>query len=74
MLKYKTESGEALEASSPADLVTRLRQGSRFDSELSDAVFMERFAFRYKIQKGNSIRFDTPENFIEDLITTGYLE
>lgn len=74
MLKYKLESGEALEASSPSDLVTQLRKGSRFDSEFSDTEFMKRFADRYKIQKGEIIRFDTPENFMEDLISNGYLE
>jgi hypothetical protein len=74
MLKYKLESGEALEASSPSDFVTKLRQGSRFDSDFTDPEFMERFAQRYKVQKGTLIRFDTPENFLEDLISTGYLE
>lgn len=74
MLKYKLESGEVLEASSPPNLVTKLREGSRFDSEFSDAEFMKRFAERYKIQKGLNVRVDTPENFLEDLILTGYLE
>ena len=72
-MTYKTEDGEAIEGASPQDIVTALRNGSRFASGESLTDFMEGFADRYWEWNQSTIRADTPENFVADLVKAGYL-
>jgi len=70
---YKLSDGGCIAAAMPADFVTKLRTGSRFDSECTDAEFMINFADRYKIYNGATVRTDTAENFVEDLQKSQYI-
>jgi hypothetical protein len=73
MRKYHLEDGGTVQAESPCRFVTELRLGSRFDSDCSDEEYMKNFAERYKVYCSKNIRFDTPENFVADLIESGYI-
>lgn len=67
MPNYKTYDGDVIKATSPADLVRQLHEGSRAPAP-SDAEFMHQYAERVKLQSGDEIRHDTPEHFIADLL------
>lgn len=71
---YKLKDGDTIVATSPTDFVTQLREGSRFDSDGTDQEYMYRFAHRCEVQTGALIRTDSPENFMQDLLDTGYIE
>ncbi len=73
MTTYKTEDGDTFNAVSPQDLVEHLRNSSRFASGETTADFMVGFADRYWEWNQTTIRADSPENFVEDLLQTGYL-
>lgn len=73
MTTYTLQDGGTITASCPADFVTKLREGSRFDSECSDQDYIYRFADRYHDQTGHVIRADSPEHFLEDLSTYSYV-
>ena len=70
---YNLEDGGRIAAVSPAEFVTKLRTGSLFDSDCTDAEYMSNFADRYKIYKNAELRIDTAENFVEDLKKFGYI-
>lgn len=70
---YNLQDGGTITATCAADFVTKLRESSRFDSECTDQEYMYHFADRYHDQSGNVIRAGTPEHFLEDLATLGYL-
>lgn len=72
--EYKLEDGGLIKASSPQEFVTRLREGSKFDSYLTDDEYMKAFAERYKIQTGKKLPMDTPEHFMKALIDWGYVK
>ena len=73
-MKYKTEDGELIEGNSPIEIVRNLRDGGRFTAEQSDEEYMKGFAERWKEYSGNKVKFDSAENFINDLVKTGYLK
>ncbi len=72
--EYKLEDGSTITASSSSEFVTKLRESSLFDSDCSDAEYMVNFAKRCQIQTGAIIRTDTSDNFMADLIDTGYIK
>lgn len=72
-MKYKLKDGGVINASNPQEFVTNMRQSSRFDSDCSDAQYMENFAHRFKIQEGRDISFDMPEHFLQDLLDAGFV-
>lgn len=72
MENYILQDGGKITASSAPEFVTRLREGSRFDSECTDNEFMIRFAERYKLYSGNELSTFTPEEFLQDLLKIGY--
>lgn len=72
-MTYKLKDGGSITASTPEEFVTGLRKSSRFDSHCSDAQYMENFADRFKIQEGRDVRFDSPENFLQDLLADGFV-
>ncbi len=73
-MNYKTEEGELIEGNSPKEIVRALRDGGRFTADQTDDEYMKGFAARWKQYSGNDIRFDSAENFIEDLNKTGFLK
>ncbi len=70
---YRLKDGGTIAAASDQEFVTKLRESSKFDSELSDQVFMQHFVERLQIYEESIIRTDNPGNFITDLITTGFI-
>ena len=70
---YTLQDGGKITATCAADFVTKLREGSRFDSQCTDQEYMYHFADRFHDQTGNVIRADSPEHFLEDLSTYGYV-
>ena len=73
MKKYILEDGDVLETYSNLDLVNQLKN-NRFTTEQNTKEYMKGFAFRYKEYEGKSIRFDTIDNFVEDLIENKFLK
>lgn len=71
MKKYTLSDGSHILAPTPADFVDILRAGSKFDSECSNEQYMQNYAERFLIQSGETIRFENPEQFVEDLINAG---
>jgi len=71
---YKLEDGGIITATSAEEFITRLREGSRFDSECTDDEFAQNFAYRYKVKSGNEIRCVPPDAFLSDLIQFGYVK
>ena len=49
---YLLQDGGTITATCAADFVTKLREGSRFDSECTDQEYMFNFADRYRDQTG----------------------
>lgn len=70
---YTLQDGGTITATCAVDFVTKLRDGSRFDSECTDQEYMYRFADRYHDQSGLAIRADSPDHFFADLLQTGYI-
>ena len=71
--EYRLKDGGLIKASSPQEFVTRLREGSKFDSHLTDDEYMKAFAERFKIQTGKVIPLDTLERFLKGLFESGYV-
>ena len=69
---YMVPGDERIVAGNAEEFVRELRLGSRMDSECTDEEYMHNFAERYVIQAGVRIATDTPENFLSDLVRTGY--
>lgn len=70
---YRLKDGDRVVASSPADFLHQLHTGSRFDSEGTDAEFMQRFANRLQELDGYLVSTESPETFLADLITHGFV-
>lgn len=69
---YMLPGDERIVARNAEEFVRELRQRSWMDSECTDEEYMHNFAERYVIQAGVRIATDTPENFLSDLVRTGY--
>ncbi len=69
---YMLPGDERITASDAKEFVHELRTGSWMDSNCTDEQYICNFAERYVIQAGVRIATDTPENFLADLIRTGY--
>lgn len=70
---YRLKGGDTIVAATPSEFVTKLHEGSRFDSGGSNKEYMERFAKRLLQLEGIRIRTGTPEEFLGDLITHGFV-
>ena len=70
---YNLLDGGTITATSPYDFVTKLREGSRFDSECTNQEFMQNFARRYRELHGVDIVTDSFESFLNNLISIGYV-
>ncbi|MDD4429538.1 MAG: hypothetical protein PHG64_14280 [Paludibacter sp.] len=73
MRTYRLADGGIITANSPIDFITKLRESSKFNSDISVAEFMKFFADRMKTYDGSIIRTDSPDNFISDLLKSGYI-
>lgn len=70
---FKLKGGGQITASSNEDLVLQLMlQG--FINYKSKELYMKATSHACKIQNGSKIRFDTIDNFVEDLINNNFLE
>jgi len=72
-MTYKTDEGEVIEGASPLELVTALRDGSRFAAHETTDEFMAGFADRMWEYSQREIDATTPDAFITDLVNFGYL-
>lgn len=70
---YRLKDGDRVVASSPADFLHQLHTGSRFDSEGTDAEYMQRFANRLQELDSYLVSTESPETFLADLITHGFV-
>lgn len=70
---YNLLDGGTITATSPEDFVTKLREGSRFDSECTNQEFMINFARRYREQHGVDISTDSFGSFFDSLVFVGYI-
>lgn len=71
-MKFITNNGEVIEGASPTELVTALRDGSRFSSDETLENYMRGFAYRQKTWSGIDVRWDNVDDFIADLTSSGY--
>lgn len=60
-------------AYSPEEFLHQLHAGSRFDSEGTDAEYMQRFARRLQELEGYLVSTESPEAFLTDLIAHGFV-
>ena len=60
-------------AYSPEEFLRQLHAGSRFDSEGTDAEYMQRFALRLQELEGYLVSTDSPAAFLADLISHGFV-
>jgi hypothetical protein len=59
-------------AEDEADLVSKMRiDAERWAPAADDAQYMKQTAARAKVQTGRTVRSDTPEHFVADLIAAG---
>ena len=73
--KYSfTDNGSYLVAANALEIVTAMRDSSRFASDETIWEFMENFSERYQIDTNNLIRTNTVEVFVEDLLHFGFIE
>lgn len=73
MKTYKMAGGYEITATSNEELVQKLNITSLFGFREDLQIFMEDTAGACKFYNGAEIRFDSIENFIEDLISNNFL-
>lgn len=72
-MAYKTHEGEPVEGTTPQEIITSIKAGSRFDSLKTDKDFCKGLATRWKNYSGKEVRTTNPKVFVEDLIETKFL-
>ena len=71
---YKVKGdNHKIAAYSPEEFLRQLHAGSRFDSAGTDAEYMHRFAQRLQELEGYLVSTDSPESFLADLISHGFV-
>nr|DAU44610.1 MAG TPA: hypothetical protein [Caudoviricetes sp.] len=60
-------------AYNPEEFLRQLHAGSRFDSEGTDTEYMQRFAHRLQELEGYLVSTDSPDAFLADLISNGFV-
>lgn len=71
--RYVNKNGQVYQSIELSELVSEMRDLGKFTADESVEDFMKGFAERFKIQDGKAIRYDSPENFISDLIKCKWL-
>ena len=75
MKTYLTsDDNQIIKASSTLEIVNQLKNGGRFTADQTPQEYIKGFAERLKEYDGRQIRFDSVDNFIQDLIQSGYLK
>lgn len=74
--RYRIENKETIFAKTPTGFVTKLRRGSYFDHNTTNAVFKLKFSERYKTITGKQINCDIndDEAFVNELIKHGFIK
>ena len=72
MTRYSTNDGHTFEAKTEEELVGLMHEMSLVQIE-TDEDWMRDVAEHATEQSGKEVRFDTPENFIFDLISIGFI-
>ena len=70
---YTLRDGGRIAATSPEDFRRHLHTGSFFDYDGTDAEYMQRFARRLQQLDGSTVRTDTPDHFLADLLQCGFV-
>ena len=73
MKKYTLKDGGVINASTPQEFVTKLRESSKFDHDCTDEEYMKNFAQRFKIQSGEELDTTSPTTFLESLKSTDFI-
>lgn len=68
----KTHDGETITGDSVVEVVTALRDGSKFGSDQDLKTYMGNFAERWHDYSGELIDHSNVYSFFDDLIFTGY--
>jgi hypothetical protein len=71
-MRYRTNEGLLIEAETSFELVSRLRESSWNEQNLSDRAFMEAVADRM-YQEGVHVSTVSPDIFVAGLLTAGML-
>jgi hypothetical protein len=71
-MRYRTNQGVLIEAASSAEAITRLRESSWNEQNLSDRAYMEAVADRM-FQEGIHVSTVSPDIFIAGLLSAGLL-
>ncbi len=71
--QFTDRNGEPISGSSFLEVVENLRNGSFMAYEQDLQTYMKGFAKREKMYSGFKVRHDNAENFVNDLIKSGYL-
>ncbi|EKN09444.1 MULTISPECIES: hypothetical protein [Parabacteroides] len=69
---FSLQDGGTITATCASDFVTKLRESSRFDFDCTDAEYMVNFADRFMQMSGQTVRTDSPDHFLEDLLKYDY--
>lgn len=72
-MKYQIENGGVVEATTPLQLINKLKDGGRFTELQTPEEYMFGFSIRAKQDKNVKIRTDSFENFVEDIIKYDYV-
>jgi hypothetical protein len=72
LIMLTNDDGRVYTGNTEAELVSRLRSSS-LTAEKTDREFMREAARRARLQTGKRVRYNTPENFIADLVKTGLI-
>ncbi|WP_149242569.1 hypothetical protein [Dyadobacter sp. 32] len=72
-MTYKTEDGELITGSSPLEILTNLKNGSRFDSERELDEYLEEFLIRIREYYGVAYSHFDYEKTLNYLVEVGYL-
>lgn len=74
MPTYKMLDGDAIEAASPTELVTLMRDGSKFAGHQTLAEYMAGYAGRYReYYEDVDLRHETAEEFVQHLAAIGFV-
>lgn len=73
MATYQLKGGDQIIATTPSEFLHQLHIGSRFDHEGTDFEFMQRFADRLHEFEGYHISTESPELFLADLVSHGFV-
>ena len=73
MLSYQLNNGQIVTAKTKVDFIMQLNNLSWFNHQDTMIAFMKSTSDMCNIQKGCIIRYDTIENFIDDLIANDFI-